>query len=411
MKTIADLHIHSKYAYACSKDLTLQNLSDWAHKKGINVLSTGDFTHPKWLAELESGLEEVGSGVYKVRGKKNLTRFILGTEIASIYKFGDKTRRIHNLIFAPNIPAVKRLIANLKKSGANLASDGRPITGLSGETLLSLCKESDSEIELIPAHVWTPHFGAFGSLSGFDSLEEAYGKMAKHIFAVETGLSSDPKMNWQVSKLDKLGLISNSDAHSLRKLGREANVFEIDQKKFSYREIMRIIREHKPEEFLYTIEFYPEEGKYHFDGHRNCSFSCAPEETKRLKGLCPVCGKKLLRGVMHRVNEIGDREYGYVPKRKIPFKHIIPLEEIISETLRLGVNSKKVLNEYDQMVGQCSEFDILIELEREQLMKISSTEITESIIRVREGRVQIEPGYDGVFGKVGIFPDLENRGI
>jgi uncharacterized protein (TIGR00375 family) len=407
MKVIADLHIHSKYAYACSKDLTLQNLSDWAQKKGINVLSTGDFTHPRWLSELEANLEEVSPGLFKLKGKKNLTRFILGTEIASIFKHGEKTRRVHNLIFSPSIPAVKRLIANLRKLNANLASDGRPITGISGETLLTICKEADEGTELIPAHVWTPHFGAFGSLSGFDSLTEAYGKMAGYIFAVETGLSSNPMMNWQVSQLDSIALISNSDAHSLRKLGREANVFEIEHSRMSYGEIMRVIKGRKPDEFLYTIEFFPEEGKYHMDGHRTCGFSSTPEETKKLKGICPVCGKKLLRGVMHRVDELGDRKIGFTPKKHVPYRSIIPLEEIIAESFGMGVASKKVADQYEKMVASQPEFALLLDADRELIAKLGSPEIAESVMRVRKGKVHIDPGYDGVFGKIEIYNEVE----
>ena len=233
--------------------------------------------------------------------------------------------------------------------------------------------------------------------------------MTQHIFAIETGLSSDPKMNWQVSQLDTIGLISNSDAHSLRKLGREANVFEIAEDKLSYDEIIRVIREHNPTEFLHTIEFFPEEGKYHLDGHRDHSFSCLPEQTKKYNGICPVCGKKLLRGVMHRVDDLGEREYGFTPPRAVPFKSIIPLEEIIAETLGVGVASKKVVEQYEAMVAHSSEFTLLLDTEKEVLASFSSAVIAESIMRVRQGNVFIKPGYDGVFGKIQIYSPEERE--
>lgn len=410
MKIIADFHIHSRYARACSKDLIPSNLAAWADKKGINILGTGDFTHPQWFAELQENLEEAKPGLYKLKNSSTKALFMLTAELASIYKQGDKVRRVHNLVFAPNFAAAQKLIALLEKRGVNLKSDGRPIMGLPVGELLKICKDADERIELVPAHAWTPHFGVFGSLSGFDTLEEAFGDMAQHIFAIETGLSSDPKMNWQVSQLDKLALISNSDAHSLRKLGREANVFEIPEDKLSYEEIIRTIRQHKPEEFLYTIEFFPEEGKYHLDGHRDHNFSCTPEETKKYGGICPVCGKKLLRGVLSRVDDLAEF---LPPKRKgikrVPFKSIIPLEEIIAETLGVGTASKKVLAQYENMVEQIPEFKILLESDQRQISTISSPQIAESVMRVREGKVFIEPGYDGVFGKIQIYSPEERE--
>ncbi|HEX3099700.1 MAG TPA: endonuclease Q family protein [Patescibacteria group bacterium] len=422
MKIIADLHIHSKYARACSRDLNPHNLAEWADKKGINVLGTGDFTHPMWLKELKEALVESEPGLYQLKGpgKKTAARFLLSGELASIYKQGDKVRRVHNLVYAPNFAAANRFIALLEKRKVNLKSDGRPIMGVPCEELLKICKEADENMELIPAHAWTPHFGVFGSLSGFDSLEEAFGSMAKHVFAIETGLSSDPKMNWQIPDLDNISLISNSDAHSLRKLGREANVFEIPEKALSYAEIMRVIRERKPSEFLNTIEFFPEEGKYHLDGHADCKFSCMPEETKRLGGLCPVCGKKLLRGVMYRVDELSasnsrgsknaPRKLGFTPPNAIPFKSIVPLEEIIAETFGLGsAASKRVQAKYESMVLHVNEFELLLETPRAELIKLSSETIAESIMRVREGRLNLAGGYDGVFGKIQIYSAEERE--
>ena len=420
MRIIADLQIHSKYSRACSQDLNPGNIALWADKKGIQVIGTGDFTHPKWLAELKENLEETKPGLYQLKNKSAKAYFMLTAELSSIYKQGDKVRRIHNMVFAPNFAAVDKLIAGLEKTGANLKSDGRPIMGVRCPDLVKIALAADPKNVIIPAHAWTPHFGLFGSLSGFDTVEEAFGDQAKHIFAIETGLSSDPKMNWQVSSLDNYSLVSNSDAHSLRKIGREANVFEIPEKKLSYDEIIRVIKDRNPKEFLYTIEFFPEEGKYHLDGHADCKFSCLPAQTKKLKGICPKCGKKLLVGVLNRVEGLdrldsrdgsgkllvdarrGDR----MPPRAIPYKSVIPLEEVIAETYGTGVG-KKVLATYAKMVANHTEFEILLDLPKDEIAKISDPMIAESIIRIREGKVQIEGGYDGIFGKIHIYEDKE----
>ncbi len=408
MKIIADLQIHSKYSRACSQDLNPGNIGKWADKKGIQVVGTGDFTHPKWLVELKEALVETKPGLYQLKDKSAKVYFLLSAEVSSIYKQGEKVRRIHNMILAPNFLAVDRIIAGLEKTGANLKSDGRPIMGVKCPDLVKIVLAADPKNVIIPAHAWTPHFGLFGSLSGFDTIEEAFGDQAKHIFAIETGLSSDPKMNWQISKLDKYSLVSNSDAHSLRKLGREANVFEITENKLSYDEIMRMIKDKNPKEFLFTIEFFPEEGKYHLDGHADCKFSCLPKETKRLKGICPVCGKKLLVGVLNRIDALADREFGFVPNRAIPFKSVIPLEEVIAETVGSGIG-KKVLDTYERMVAKYPEFEILLDLSKEEIAKISDPMVAESVIRIREGRVEVEGGYDGVFGKIHIYEDKERE--
>ncbi len=418
MRIIADLQIHSKYSRACSQELNPKNIGHWADKKGIQVIGTGDFTHPKWLSELKAALEEVKPGLYQLRDKSASAYFMLTSEVSSIYKQGDKVRRVHNMIFAPNFAAVDRIIGGLEKVGANLKADGRPIMGVHCDNLVKIVKEASAEAEVIPAHAWTPHFGVFGSLSGFNSIEEAYGDQAKYIKCIETGLSSDPKMNWQISGLDKYSLTSNSDAHSLRKLGREANVFEIYEKKLSYTEIISSLHSKDPKRFLYTIEFFPEEGKYHLDGHRDCKFSCLPKQTKKLKGLCPVCGKKLLVGVLNRVDELADRDYGFTPPRAVPFRSVIPLEEIIADVLGVGTQSKKVMSIYEKMTNSksqnsnnelISEFQILLDLDQNQITKISTPEIAQSIIRVREGKVNIEGGYDGLFGKIHIYSDTERE--
>lgn len=411
MRIIADLQIHSKYSRACSQELNPKNIGLWADKKGIGVIGTGDFTHPKWLAELKSAVDETTAGLYQLRDKSARAYFMLTAEVSSIYKQGDKVRRVHNMIFAPNFEAVDRIIAGLEKVGANLKADGRPIMGVHCDDLVKIVKEADSSAEVIPAHAWTPHFGVFGSLSGFNSIEEAFGDQAKYIHAIETGLSSDPKMNWQISGLDKYSLTSNSDAHSLRKIGREANVFEVRESKLSYAEIIRILYSKNPAEFLYTIEFFPEEGKYHLDGHRDCKFSCLPSQTKKLKGICPVCGKKLLVGVLNRVDELADREFGFTPPRAVPFKSVIPLEEVIAETLGVGTGSKKVLDIYEKMVAKKPEFEILLDLSEKDIADIGYPDVAKSIIRVRENQVHIEGGYDGVFGKVHIYGEGEREKV
>ncbi|MDR3643064.1 MAG: endonuclease Q family protein [Candidatus Doudnabacteria bacterium] len=430
MRIIADLQIHSKYSRACSQELNPKNIGLWADKKGIAVMGTGDFTHPKWLNELKENLEEAKPGLYKLRvgsgiawpssdkgrplaGPTRAPRalFMCTAEVSSIYKQGDKVRRVHNLIFAPNFEAVDKIIAGLEKTGANLKSDGRPIMGVHCDTLVKIVKDADAQAEVIPAHAWTPHFGVFGSLSGFNSIKEAFSDQAKYIKAIETGLSSDPKMNWQISELDKYSLTSNSDAHSLRKIGREANVFEIAEDKLSYEEIIGALYSKDPKRFLFTIEFFPEEGKYHLDGHRDCKFSCLPAQTKKLKGICPVCGKKLLVGVLNRVDELADRDFGLTPPRSIPFKSVIPLEEIIAETLDVGSSSKKVLALYDQMVGHRPEFEILLDLDENQISTIGTADVAKGIIRVRQGQVHMDAGYDGLFGKIHIFEEGEREQI
>lgn len=411
MRIITDFHIHSQYSRACSKNLTLENIAAWCEKKGIDIVATSDFTHPEWFLEIESKLEEGAPGLYRLKDGSSKTLFILGTELSQIYKKGDKTRRIHNVVLAPSIESVRKINQELTRREFNLKSDGRPILGIDSEELYKILKDVDERVIIIPAHAWTPWYSIFGSKSGFDSIEECFGSMSKHIYAVETGLSSDPAMNWRLSALDDVMLVSNSDAHSLRKLGREANVFDMESPSFD--EIVRILREKDREKFLYTIEFYPEEGKYHADGCSNCEFFCEPEESKKLGGRCPNCKKLLVIGVLNRVAELADRKLDDVPKNKVPFKSIVPLEEIIAESFGLkSAASKRVQAEYESLIQKLgSEFNILLDIPVDEIKAATSDPvIAEAIDRVRQGNLHIRPGYDGVFGEVKIFGEEEPPG-
>jgi len=409
METIADLHIHSKYSRACSPLLTPANLALWADKKGIQVLGTGDFTHPAWLTTLKSELVEDRPGLFKLKNGNFKARFMLTTEISCIYKRGGKTRRVHNCLLAPSFEAVDTIISQLTARNCNLKADGRPIIGLDSEELLKIVLDASPDCMLIPAHAWTPWFAIFGSMSGFDSLEECFGENAKHIHAIETGLSSDPPMNWRLSSLDKVLLVSNSDAHSLGNLGREANVFDIAPDELSYGEIVRILREKDRSKFLYTIEFYPEEGMYHFDGHRACKKRMHPDETAKNQGLCPVCKKPVTVGVYSRVAKLADRPEGTRPPQAVPFRSIVPLDEIIAEAFDRGAGTKGVQTVYEQMVARLPEFQILLNAPYDELASFAPPDVVEAIRRVREGRLSVEPGYDGEYGTVKIFSDKERK--
>ena len=408
MKIIADLHIHSPYSRAVSKDMTLENLDHWARLKGITVMGTGDFTHPAWIKEIKTKLEPAEPGLFRLRGLASLheakprsARFLLTVEISSIYSKAGRTRRVHSLVFVPSVESAEKINATLGWRG-NIKSDGRPILGLGAKELAKTVFDIDPRALVVPAHCWTPWFSVFGSMSGFDSLEECYDEYTKYIYAVETGLSSDPAMNWRLSRLDNVALISNSDSHSLQRIGREANVFETE---LSYDGIMAAIKSHDPSRFLFTVEFFPEEGKYHYDGHRVCGFSSAPEETKKLNKLCPTCGKPVTVGVMYRVDELADRPAGApAPAGAIPFKSMVPLDEIIAAAFGVGTASKRVKEEYQRLVEKIgSEFRVLIDASDADLKAATAPEVAEGILRVREGRLRIEPGYDGEYGHVKIF--------
>ncbi|MDO8617889.1 MAG: endonuclease Q family protein [Candidatus Uhrbacteria bacterium] len=408
MRVITDFHLHSKWSRACSKELTIKNIAKMCERKGIQFVGTSDFTHPAWREEIGKELEEAGGGSFRLKNEESPTHFLLSSEISCIYKRHGKVRRVHHLILLPTLAAVDRFSVALNQRGCNLKSDGRPIIGLDSEELLKFVLAADPQGLLIPAHAWTPWFAIFGSMSGFDSLEECFGEMTKHVTAIETGLSSDPKMNWRLSQLDKVFLVSNSDAHSLDKLGREANVF--DMEKPSYDELRRILVEHDQTKFLETIEFFPEEGKYHVDGHRACKFWCEPAQTKKLKGICPKCGKPLTVGVLHRVDAIADRAVDASPSGVIPFRSIVPLAELVGDVLGVGPASKKVRIEVDKLLRESrSEFAILLDIPESELARFTSPEIVEAIRKMRAGQVSIRPGYDGEFGVVSIMGAAAER--
>jgi DNA helicase II / ATP-dependent DNA helicase PcrA len=402
MRVVADLHVHSRFSRACSQLLTLENNALWCHKKGVNVLGTGDFTHPEWFKEIESQLVDAEPGMYRLASENNPdVRFVMTSEVSQIYKRGGKTRRIHNLIFAPSRDVARRINAWLVESGFNVKSDGRPILGIDSEELYKRLKEIDNDIVLCPAHVWTPWFALFGSKSGFDSIEECFGEMAKEVFVLETGLSSDPYMNRSWSHLDRVVLISNSDAHSPQNFGREANVFNIPETDLSFASLINAIKTRDAKQFLYTIEFFPEEGKYHIDGHAQCGFSCEPAETKRLGGKCPMCGGAITVGVLSRVEQLADRaRKKEVMDGHVPYKSIIPLPELIGLALGKRSVAKKVQEIYEQMITNGgNEFSLLLDASVQDLCALSDERIADAIVHMREGDVSWCAGYDGVFGK------------
>lgn len=388
----------------------------WAQLKGISVMGTGDFTHPLWFKELNDKFEQTADGVFSLRKPYRTDdvfdscradiNFILTAEISCIYKKNGKTRKVHSIVMAPDFASASKMSIALSKIG-NINSDGRPILGLDAKELLKIVLDSSPDAVLIPAHIWTPHFSVLGSESGFDSLEECFDELTPQIFAIETGLSSDPPMNWRLPELDNITLISNSDAHSPAKTGREANIFDTE---ISYQAIINALKTRKG--FLGTIEFFPEEGKYHYDGHRTCGISLTPKETLKHNYLCPVCGKKVTVGVMHRVEKLAARPEGIKPDNALPFYSIIPLPEIIAETLKAGVNTKKVEAQYQNLLQTFgNEFKILIDAPLNDIEQAGSQVIKEAISRVRMGNVHIAPGFDGEYGKIKIFEAVGRKEI
>ena len=416
MRFIADLHVHSHYSRATSNDMSPEGIGKWAQIKGITVIGTGDFTHPQWLRELHEKLDSAGNGLFTLKKEfqahdvpascKADAYFILSAEVSCIYSKNGKTRKIHSIILVPDFASAARLNLALTKIG-NLNADGRPILGLDVKELLNIALDVSPDNLLIPAHAWTPHFSVFGAASGFDSLEECFEDLTPHIYAIETGLSSDPQMNWRLSALDRITLVSNSDAHSAAKIGREANILDTE---ISYSSLVDAIKKRKG--FLGTIEFFPEEGKYHYDGHRDCGVSLSPKETIHHDYRCPVCGRKVTVGVMHRVEKLADRKEGFRLLGAPAYFSSIPLSEIIAEGLKVGVNTKKVNATYFPMLEKLgNEFKILMNVPLDEIERASSPLIREAISRMRTGDVHIAPGYDGAYGKVRIFEEVERKEI
>jgi uncharacterized protein (TIGR00375 family) len=402
MEFIADFHIHSKYSRATSKDMDIAHIAEWAKLKGVTLMGTGDFTHHLWLEELKANLEDLGNGLFKYKG----VYFILTVEISSIYSKKGKTYRIHNMVFSPSLQTVDRINETLSRYG-NLASDGRPILGLDAAELARIIFDIDENCMVIPSHAWTPWFSVFGSMSGFDRIEDCFETQTTKIFALETGLSSDPGMNWRLSALDKFTLISNSDSHSPSKIGREANVFDCE---LNYKTIREVLKTKDKKRFLYTIEFFPEEGKYHFDGHRLCQVRFSPKETREHQGRCPQCGKPVTVGVMNRVEQLADRPQGNVPPGAIAYRNLIPLDEIIAEVKGVTKGSVAVEREYRSCVVKFgTELEILLRAAPEDLIKGLPRRVAEGVLKVREGKVNIQPGFDGEYGKISIFSDEERQ--
>jgi uncharacterized protein (TIGR00375 family) len=403
MEFIADFHIHSKYSRATSRDMDVAHIAEWAKLKGVTLMGTGDFTHHLWLQELKNKLEDLGNGLFKHKD----IYFVLSAEISSIYSKNNRTYRIHNVVLSPSFKTVDKINEALSRCG-NLASDGRPILGLDAEEVARIVFETDENCIFIPGHIWTPWFSLFGSMSGFDRIEDCFGKQSGKIFALETGLSSDPAMNWRLSALDRFSLVSNSDSHSPSKIGREANVFDCE---LDYRSIRQALKDKDPKKFLYTLEFFPEEGKYHFDGHRLCGVRLSPEETKEHKGICPKCKKRLTVGVMSRVDQLADRPEGFKPESGIPFKSLIPLEEIIAESKGLKKDSQAAEKEYFAAIAKFgTEFEILLRASGEDLRRGLSSRAAEGVLRMRAGKVTRLAGYDGEYGVISVFGQEDSRG-
>lgn len=438
MEYVADLHLHSKYSRAVSPNMVLPQMALWAKKKGINILSTGDWTHPLWFREIKDQLIESEQGLFKLKNSDDKSKdlqFLLSVEISSIYSQGGRGHRIHNLVFSPSFETAEKINKELVKRGCNLASDGRPIIGLSSIQLLELIRSIDEHVLLIPCHAWTPWFSLYGSNSGFDSIEEAFGNYAKYIYGVETGLSSDPFMNWQIPELKNRSILSFSDAHSLMKMGREATVFvpkdgppaggSNDNGKITFNDIVSAIKKEEAAKFKigYTIEFYPEEGKYHYNGHRNCQVVQTPQETKEKGKICPVCQRPLTVGVMDRVEELAEGKDWFGQEtvklnpngvkwildktgNHPPFIKLVQLVQIIAESLSSTVSSLKVLNMYNDICNKFgSELEVLLKAPIKDIEKEAGEKIAEGIEKVRKGDIVILPGFDGQYGIVKIWDD------
>jgi len=421
MKFYTDLHLHSYYSRATAKNLNLEYLDYWAQLKGIQIVGTGDFTHPAWFDELKEKLEPAEEGLFKLKSQYANTlidelpkacqapvRFMLTVEISNIYKRLERVRKVHNVVFAPSFEAAQKIREKLGAIG-NIKSDGRPILGLDSRDLLEIVLESDPLSYLIPAHIWTPWFSAMGSKSGFDRMTDCFGDLSKHIFAVETGLSSDPPMNWRLSQLDEYVLVSNGDAHSPAKLAREATIYDTE---FSYPAIYKALSDREDKGLIGTVEFYPEEGKYHYDGCRNCSVRLHPRETMENQGLCPSCGKKVTVGVMARVEELADHKEGRKSPNWRSYYNLIPLPEVIGDAKGIGPNTKGVAQVYFDMLRKLgNEIFILQDVPLDEIKRVVGSTITEGIRRTRTGEVNIAAGYDGEYGKIKIFSPEERETV
>jgi len=408
MRVIADLHIHGRYSRATSHKMSIGEIARFAKIKGLNIVGTGDFTHPKWLKELrETLVEEPGTGLYRVAENPDFpVYFMITTEVSTIFTFENDVKKIHHVILTPSIETAVQINERLAKYG-DLSVDGRPTLDMSAPQLVEEVMEVSADNMIFPAHAWTPWFSIFGAFSGFDSVEDCYQDMTKHIYALETGLSSDPPMNWRLSKLDKFTLVSNSDSHSFWpwRMGREANVFEL--KSPNYWEIIEAIKNKDKKKFKFTVETDPAYGKYHWTGHRNCNVSLSPKEAIKLGNICPVCRKKLTKGVEQRVEELADRPTGFKPENAIGYLHLLPLSEIIATVLNSdSPSTQQVWSIYNKLVEKFGdEYSVLIDAPRNALEAVADARIAEAIIRVREDRIRVVPGYDGVYGRPIIFED------
>jgi len=405
LEFLADLHVHSRHSRATAHDCDLGRLAHWAGRKGLSVIGTGDFTHPAWQEEIERDLVDAEPGLLRHRDERaGPARFMLTVEISTIYGLGGRTRKVHHVVCVPDMESARRISARLGRIG-NLASDGRPILGLDSRDLLEIVLEAGQGSFLFPAHAWTPWFAVLGSKSGFDSVEECYRDLSPHVFAIETGLSSDPPMNWRVSSLDRFRLVSSSDAHSPRNLGREACLFDTD---LGFHSIRRALETGAG--YSGTIEFFPEEGKYHLDGHRACGVRLEPAETRRMGGVCPACGGRVTVGVMHRVEDLADRPEPVPPPTAGKVTSLVPLAEILAECLGVGPLAKKVGRAYEDLLARVGpEIHVLTKAPIEDIEKAGYPLAAEAVARLRRGEVAREAGYDGAYGRIRLLPDAGIR--
>jgi uncharacterized protein (TIGR00375 family) len=403
LRVIADLHIHSRFSRATSERMNLEEIARYAKIKGLSLVGTGDFTHPRWLHEIQETLaKDADTGLYRVaKTPESPMRFMLTTEVCTIFDWQGQSKKVHHVILAPNMELINQINGTLEEYG-DLASDGRPILNMTATQLVENVMEISNENMVFPAHAWTPWFSIFGAFSGFDNIEDCYEDMTRHIHALETGLSSDPPMNWRLSKLDKFTLVSNSDCHSFWpwRIGREANVLELEQ--LTYKQVTDTIRSNDPARFKFTIETDPAYGKYHWTGHRNCNVSMSPKEAQKFNNICPVCRRKLTKGVEQRVEELADRPEGYKPIGKPGYKRLLPLSEIIATVLNVGEPSTQaVWKIYNALVGRVgNEYSVLLDASEETLNTVVDSQITNAILRVRAGSFAVVPGFDGVYGKL-----------